>query len=64
MQDQNSKNQEEIIAKLDQDREWLLKNIDCGKWSELRSELASLERELSKFILRVREYNSEDGHKD
>ena len=61
MQDQNSINQSELIKKLDQDREWLLKNIDSGKWPKLRSELATLEREISKLILRVKEYNSENG---
>ena len=60
MHDQNSINQDKLISKLDQDREWLLKKIDSGKWPKLRSELAALEREMSKFILRVREYNSEN----
>tara|TARA_Y100000589_G_scaffold220562_1_gene208180 strand:+ start:505 stop:690 length:186 start_codon:yes stop_codon:yes gene_type:complete len=60
MHDQNSINQDKLITKLDQDREWLLKEIDSGKWPNLRSELASLEREISRFILRVKEYNSED----
>ena len=60
MHDQNSINQDKLISKLDQDREWLLKKIDSGEWPNLRSELAALEREMSKFILRVREYNSEN----
>jgi len=60
MEDQNLTNQEKLISKLDQDREWILKNIDSGKWTNLRSELAALEREISRFILRVREYNSEE----
>ena len=60
MQDQNSANQKELIKKLDQDREWLLKNIDRGKWPKLRSELATLEREISRLILRIKEYNSEN----
>tara|TARA_Y100000589_G_scaffold290366_1_gene293031 strand:- start:252 stop:443 length:192 start_codon:yes stop_codon:yes gene_type:complete len=60
MEDQNLTNQEKLISKLDQDREWILKKIDSGKWPNLRSELAALEREISKFILRVKEYNSED----
>ena len=60
MEDQDLTNQEKLISKLDQDREWILKNIDSGKWPNLRSELAALEREISKFILRVKEYNSED----
>ena len=59
MQDQNSTNQEELISELDREREWLLKNIDSGKWPKLRSQIAALERELSRFILRARENNSE-----
>ena len=57
MQDHNSENQEDLILKLDQDRAWLLKNLDKGKWSEIRSELADLERKISKLIIRVQESN-------
>ena len=35
MQDHNSKRQEDLILKLDQDRAWLLENLDKGKWSEI-----------------------------
>ena len=59
MQDHNSTNQEDLILKLDQDRAWLLENIDKGKWSEIRSELADLERKISKLIIRVQESNIE-----
>ncbi len=59
MQDHNSTNQEDLILKLDQDRAWLLENLDKGKWSEIRSELADLERKISKFIIRVQESNIE-----
>ena len=55
MQDRNSKNQEDLILKLDQDRAWLLENLDKGKWSEIRNELADLERKISKLIIRVQE---------
>ena len=55
MQDHNSINQEELIFKLDQDRAWLLENLDKGQWSEIRSELADLERKISKLIIRVQE---------
>ena len=55
MQDHNSKNQEDLILKLDQDRAWLLENLDKGKWSEIRKELADLERKISKLIIRVQE---------
>ena len=57
MQDPNTANQGDLIIKLDQDRAWLLENLDKGKWSEIRSELAALERKLSKFIISVQENN-------
>ena len=57
MQDHNSTNQKDLILKLDQDRAWLLENLDKGKWSEIRSELADLERKISKLIIRVQESN-------
>ena len=57
MQDHNSTNLEDLILKLDQDRAWLLENLDKGKWSEIRSELADLERKISKLIIRVQESN-------
>ncbi len=57
MQDHNSTNQEDLILKLDRDRAWLLENLDKGKWSEIRSELADLERKISKLIIRVQESN-------
>ena len=59
MQDRNPTNQVDLILKLDQDRAWLLENLDKGKWSEIRSELADLERKLSKLIIRVQESNIE-----
>ena len=34
MQDPNTANQGDLIFKLDQDRAWLLKNLDKGKWPE------------------------------
>ena len=55
MQVHNSTNQEDLIFKLDQDRAWLLENLDKGKWSEIRGELADLERNISKLIIRVQE---------
>ena len=57
MQDHNSTNQEDLILKLDQDRAWLLENLDKGKWSEIRIELSDLERKISKLIIRVQESN-------
>ena len=57
MQDSNTKNKSELILKLDQDRAWLLENLDKGKWPEIRSELAELERKISKLIISVQENN-------
>jgi len=57
MQDPNTSNQGDLIFKLDQDRAWLLENLDKGKWIEIRSELAELERKISKLIISVQENN-------
>ena len=57
MQDALTENEGDLILKLDQDRAWLLENLDKGKWPEIRSELAALERKLSKFIISVQENN-------
>ena len=57
MQDYNSKNQKDLLLKLDQDRAWLLENLDKGNWPEIRSELADLERKISKLIISVQESN-------
>jgi len=57
MQDPNTSNQEDLIFKLDRDRAWLLENLDKGKWQEIRSELAALERKISKLIISVQENN-------
>ena len=61
MKEENLKNLESLISKLDSDRSWILKNIDSGKWPELRIELATLEREISKIILRAKEYNCKNN---
>ena len=57
MRDQNTEKQGDLILKLDQDRAWLLENLDKGKWLEIRSELAALERKISKLIISVQENN-------
>tara|TARA_Y100001968_G_scaffold229831_1_gene212639 strand:- start:152 stop:334 length:183 start_codon:yes stop_codon:yes gene_type:complete len=59
MQDPNNTKLDDLILKLDQDRAWLLENLDKGKWSEIRSELAALERKISKFIISVQENNDD-----
>ena len=50
MQDSNTLNQDDVILKLNQDRAWLLENLDKGKWPEIRSELAALERKISNLL--------------
>ena len=55
----SEKDLEKLISRLDNERSWLLKNIDNGKWPEIRKELASLEREISKLILRLKDVDSE-----
>jgi len=57
MQVPNNTNHGDLISKLDQDRAWLLKNLDKGKWPEIRSELAAIERKISKLIISVQENN-------
>ncbi len=57
MQDSITSNQGDLILKLDQERAWLLENLDKGKWTEIRSELAALERKISKLIISVQENN-------
>ena len=59
MQDPNIPNQADLILKLDQDRAWLLKNLDKGKWPEIRNEIAALERKISKLIISVQENNND-----
>ena len=45
----------ELIAQLDQDRLWLLRQIDSGRWAEWRLDLAALERELGQLLDQARE---------
>jgi hypothetical protein len=45
----------ELIAQLDQDRAWLLEQIDRGRWSDLRLDLAALERELGQLLAKASE---------
>ena len=59
MRNSNTSDQEELISKLDQDRAWLLENLDKGKWTEIRSELAALERKISKLIISIQENSFE-----
>jgi hypothetical protein len=47
-----------LIAELDQDRLWLLRQIDAGRWAEWRLDLAALERELGQLLDQLREHRS------
>ncbi|MCT0229840.1 hypothetical protein KQ306_03045 [Synechococcus sp. CS-1324] len=40
----------ELIEQLIADRIWLLQQIDGGRWSDLRLDLAALERELGQML--------------
>jgi len=40
----------ELIARLRDDRLWLLRQIDAGNWPEWRLDLAALERELGQLL--------------
>ena len=57
MHDSSTTDQADLILKLDRNRAWLLENLDKGKWPEIRSELAELERKISKLIISVQENN-------
>ncbi len=45
----------ELISLLNQDRAWLLEQLDRGKWPELRLDLAALEREMGQLLTRASE---------
>ena len=44
-----------LIGELEQDRAWLLEQIDRGNWPDLRLDLAALERELGQLLTRAAE---------
>ena len=48
--DKKSINLQKLIALLNEDRALILEKIDQGSWPELRNDLASLERELGRFL--------------
>jgi len=39
-----------LLALLAQDRQWLLRQLDRGRWSQWRLDLAALERELGQML--------------
>jgi len=50
-----------LIGLLDQDRAWLLEQIDRGRWADLRLDLAALERELGQLLAKAAERLESDG---
>lgn len=46
---------EQLVQELQEDRRWLLRQLDAGHWPELRLDLASLERELGHLLERAQE---------
>ena len=51
----DSRELSKLITQLDQDRAWLLEQLDQGNWTKLRLDLAALERELGGLLLRAAE---------
>ena len=50
----------ELLLQLQQDRLWLLRQLDSGHWSDWRLDLAALERELGLVLEQAQEQVSED----
>ena len=48
--DKKSIDLQKLITLLNEDRALILEKIDQGSWPELREDLASLERELGRFL--------------
>ena len=40
----------ELLSQLGEDRLWLLRQLDSGRWGQWRLDLAALERELGQLI--------------
>ncbi len=49
----------ELVEQLNNDRSWILIQLDNGKWPEFRPDLAALERELGQLLTRATEYIEE-----
>ena len=50
MPDQESGQVSALIQALQEDRSWLLRQLDEGRWSPFRLDLAALERELGQLL--------------
>ena len=48
--DKKSIDLQKLIALLNEDRALILEKIDQGHWPEFRNDLASLERDLGRFL--------------
>ncbi len=46
---------DDLLRQLRQDRLWLLRQIDAGRWPQWRLDLAALERELGLLLDQVAE---------
>jgi hypothetical protein len=40
----------ELVERLQEDRLWLLRQLDSGRWPQWRLDLAALERELGQLL--------------
>ena len=50
-----------LLRQLDDDRAWLLEQIDRGRWPDLRLDLAALERELGQLLTRAADLEEESN---
>lgn len=50
MPDQESGQAAALIQALQEDRRWLLRRLDEGRWSAFRLDLTALERELGQLL--------------
>ena len=48
--DQESGQVSALVQALQEDRRWLLRHLDEGRWSAFRLDLAALERELGQLL--------------
>ena len=55
--DANPASRVALVSQLQADRLWLLRQIDSGRWSEWRLDLAALERELGQLLEQVEQVN-------
>ena len=58
--DQESGHIAALVQALQEDRHWLLRRLDEGRWSAFRLDLAALERELGQ-LLELCEARTESG---